>query len=599
MSLVPQSSRSQTDPGSVAVLPFRSEFEKMTDRNAADDSLMQRLTWLLAFRVALYTFMMIIVLVVAIKTEGLISEKWGRSLYFICLVAYVGILFGAAWLRWRKHSHLAVHIHSQLVFDILLSTALIIATGGVDSGFLFLYSLLVLTATLLLTRKGTILYAILATLTYLLVAVWQYRGLLVPFGDGRALSEKELLWGFLTHSSGVWVITFLAIFLGEQLRLSREVVSEIRAQFRLMEKMAGNMLQSLPAGVLTINTEGFVVFSNTIANFLLTGESGSLAGKPILSVMPKLAQCLGADNPRQQFELRLGDDQDPLFIGGNIAPLIGIRGMKGKVVTFENLTELRLLQEEMKHHDRLATLGRFSAGLAHEIRNPLAAMSGCIELLSQDDQLKQNIENFRMIQIIQRESDRLSNLVKDFLNYARPKPPDLDMVRLGTLVESTVDAIRMGMETQVSFDLQITEDIPAFVDRHHMEQVIWNLIRNAVEALTGDEAPDNPCIWVWVGRDRGKALLKIEDNGPGIPDEHRGKIFEPFYTTKASGTGLGMAWVYQILRAQNGTIHIKKSTHDGAAMWLRMPLADGMITESQIDAFDFSAKDFSKSSKDI
>ena len=599
MSLVPQASRNQTDPGTLAVLPFRNEFKKLTDRKTADDSLVERLTWLLAFRVALYTFMMVIVLVVAIKTDGLISETWGRTLYLICLTAYVGILAGAGWLRFRGHSHLAVHIHSQLVFDILLSTALIVATGGVDSGFLFLYSLLVLTATLLLTRRGTILYAILATLTYLLVAVWQYRGLLVPFGEERALSEKELLWGFLTHSSGVWVITFLAIFLGEQLRLSREVVSEIRAQFRLLEKMAGNMLQSLPAGVLTINTDNLVVFSNTIANILLTGENKTLGGQHILEVMPKLAECLQADNPRQQFELRLGEDQDPIYIGGNIAPLVGIRGMKGKVVTFENLTELRLLQEEMKHHDRLATLGRFSAGLAHEIRNPLAAMSGCIELLTQDTTIKKDTENFRMIQIIQRESDRLSNLVKDFLNYARPKPPDLDMVRLGTLVESTVDAIRMGLETRVSFDLQITEDIPAFIDRHHIEQVIWNLIRNAIEALTGENGPENPCIWIWVGRDRGKALLKIEDNGPGIPDEHRGKIFEPFYTTKATGTGLGMAWVYQILRAQNGTIHIKRSDHSGAAMWLRMPLADGMITESQIDAFDFSAKDMTKSSKDI
>ena len=122
---------------------------------------------------------------------------------------------------------------------------------------------------------------------------------------------KELLWGFLTHSSGVWVITFLAIFLGEQLRLSREVVSEIRAQFRLLEKMAGNMLQSLPAGVLTINTDNLVVFSNTIANILLTGENKTLGGQHILEVMPKLAECLQADNPRQQFELRLGKTRIP------------------------------------------------------------------------------------------------------------------------------------------------------------------------------------------------------------------------------------------------------------------------------------------------
>ena len=281
--------------------------------------------------------------------------------------------------------------------------------------------------------------------------------------------------------------------------------------------MAGNMLQSLPAGVLTINTDNLVVFSNTIANILLTGENKTLGGQHILEVMPKLAECLQADNPRQQFELRLGEDQDPIYIGGNIAPLVGIRGMKGKVVTFENLTELRLLQEEMKHHDRLATLGRFSAGLAHEIRNPLAAMSGCIELLTQDTTIKKDTENFRMIQIIQRESDRLSNLVKDFLNYARPKPPDLDMVRLGTLVESTVDAIRMGLETRVSFDLQITEDIPAFIDRHHIEQVIWNLIRNAIEALTGENGPENPCIWIWVGRDRGKHYSRSKTMAPVYP----------------------------------------------------------------------------------
>ena len=258
----------------------------MANQRAENSALVERLTWLLAFRVVLYTLMMVVVLVVALKTQGLVSEKWGRTLYFICFLAYVGILVGSAWLRWRGQSHLAMHIHSQLVFDILLSTALIIATGGVDSGFLFLYSLLVLSATLLLTRKGTILYAVLVTLTYTLVAVWQYRGLLVPFGEERALSQKELIWGLMTHSAGVWVITFLAIFLGEQLRSSREAVHEITAQFKLVERMAGIMLQSLPAGVLTVNTDGIIVFSNTIANVLLTGTRHSLAGEPILEVMP-------------------------------------------------------------------------------------------------------------------------------------------------------------------------------------------------------------------------------------------------------------------------------------------------------------------------
>ena len=214
MSFVAQEPRADTDPGSLAVLPTRSEFRRLANQRAENSALVERLTWLLAFRVVLYTLMMVVVLVVALKTQGLVSEKWGRTLYFICFLAYVGILVGSAWLRWRGQSHLAMHIHSQLVFDILLSTALIIATGGVDSGFLFLYSLLVLSATLLLTRKGTILYAVLVTLTYTLVAVWQYRGLLVPFGEERALSQKELIWGLMTHSAGVWVITFLAIFLG-------------------------------------------------------------------------------------------------------------------------------------------------------------------------------------------------------------------------------------------------------------------------------------------------------------------------------------------------------------------------------------------------
>ncbi|MBL92835.1 MAG: hypothetical protein CMH56_13605 [Myxococcales bacterium] len=584
MSFVAQEPRADTDPGSLAVLPTRTEFQKLTERRSEQNALVNRLTWLLAFRVVLYTLMMIVVLVVALKTQGLVSERWGRSLYFICFLAYVGILVGSAWLRWRGQSHLGSHIHSQLVFDIMLSTALIIATGGVDSGFLFLYSLLVLSATLLLTRRGTILYALLVTLTYLLVAVWQYSGMLVPFGEDRALSEKELMWGFTTHTGGVWVITFLAIFLGDQLRSSREAIREIRVQFKLLERMAGIMLQSLPAGVLTINTDGIIVFSNTIANVLLTGSRHTLAGEPILRVMPKLADCLKGQSPRQQFELRLGNDNDPIFIGGNIAPLEGIRGMTGKVITFENLTELRSLQEEMKHHDRLATLGRFSAGLAHEIRNPLAAMSGCLELLAQDPTLQERGENARMIQIIQRESNRLSSLVKDFLNYARPKPPHLDLVRLGELVERTVETIRTGLEPSAKIQITVTEDIPAFVDPHHMEQVIWNLIRNALEAL--DSVPDQeaPGVWIWVGRDRGKALLRIEDNGPGIPNENRGKIFEPFYTTKSSGTGLGMAWVYQIIRAQNGTIQVRQSKYGGAAVWLRVPLADGMITESQIEA---------------
>jgi len=253
-------------------------------------------------------------------------------------------------------------------------------------------------------------------------------------------------------------------------------------------------------------------------------------------------------------------------LGGSVAPLRGFDDA-GSVVVFQDLTELRRLQDDITRAERLAQLGRMAAGLAHEIRNPLAAMTGCLQLLAADEDFRG--ENKKLLGIVHRETERLGGLVHDFLTYARPAEPAFQRLLFNQTVEQTATAIRHGLKN-ATLEVGSLPALEVEVDEGQLRQVVWNIIANADRMVEGLVAPQT--IRITGGVEAGHAVLMVDDSGPGVPEEIRAQIFEPFFTTRPDGNGLGLATCQQLIRQNRGTISVGTAPGLGGARFtIRLP----------------------------
>lgn len=578
-----------------------------------------RLTWVMLFRAVVVAALLVSTVAIRLGTGEDVFGTGHLVVYVACATSYAAILAGALWMqrpRWRaqdaerREQSVRVVAHLQLLWDAVFATLLTLSAGGIGSAFAFLYFLTVLVAASLVGRRGVLLVAAECALLYGGVLVAELMGLLGRFGAPAAASVEDLALPFLTNVLGMFLIAILAGYLTDQLRKTSESLSATRAHLFQLEELHGAVLASLPSGVLTVDDKGVILYVNAAGAQILGKPASHLVGRPIGSVaegLPTRSGTGGGLVERERFEITLERAADrggePRIVGGSVAKLTGVEALAGSVVVFQDLTELRRLQRDVARADRLATIGRFAAGLAHEIRNPLAAMIGCLELLQADLARPTNergTEGAQLLGIVQREAERLSNLVSAFLTYARPLPPDAVRTDMAALVEETARTAQLGAQG-VRVEV-VTKGRPtAPVDPQQMRQVLWNLVGNAIEAASPDDGADSGAdgaadersdqdtrepaaappareaiVRIVVDEEPEDAVIRVEDNGPGVPEDLHASIFEPFFTTRASGTGLGLATCQKIVDAHGGTIDVERGAELGGACFIiRLPRREG------------------------
>jgi two-component system, NtrC family, sensor histidine kinase PilS len=535
-----------------------------------------RLSWLMLFRAVVVAALLVSVVAIRFGSGDNIFGTGSQVVFGACAVSYASILAGALWLSRTAHRDVIWVAHLQLAWDAVFATALAFVAGGTDSAFVFLYFLTILVAASLVGRRGTIVVASESALLYGLLLIAELSGFAVG-GSGAPTVLIDAVPGFLTNVLGMFLIAILAGYLTEQLRRTSESLTEARVHLLRLEELHAAVLQSLPSGVLTVDDAGTVVYVNAAGTNILGHRPGELVGQNARALLPELpiASGVGPGPGREGFELELEQSgASRRIIGGSIAGLTGLESIVGHVVVFQDLTELRRLQRDIAHADRLATVGRFAAGLAHEVRNPLAAMIGCLELLEADMKRapkEQGTEDERMLGIVHREAKRLSNLVSAFLTYARPKLPALAPTGIAALIDETVAAAKLG-EPGSELDVRLVASPTVTCDGEQIRQVLWNLVGNAV-SMEREDARGPPRARVTLDEEDGSAVISVEDDGPGVPAALRERIFEPFFTTRPSGTGLGLATCYQIVDAHGGAVTVGTSDALGGAHFtVRLPL---------------------------
>ncbi|HEX8826435.1 MAG TPA: ATP-binding protein [Archangium sp.] len=540
-------------------MPSSSVGELVLAGRPEADTLRTRLVWLTVFRtVAVSLSLVAIAARLLLQPVEELSSTDVLSFVIIGLV-YVFTLVYGLMLRGGRVDRVAAVI--QVAGDLVIASMLVFLTGVGDSPFTFTYLLAVIGASILLDGRGALVSAGAGALAYAMLLVAVKYGWLEPPMGFVPLSRQRIVFLLVSNLLALFLIAALAGFLSRQLSAAGGQLSEREADLKKLDNLQRQILACMPSGLITSDEAGLVTFVNRAASSILSLEPRLPRGTSVESLLPG---ALASDGRLRRRELTVQTPAGLRTLGLTVTGL-EFGGGGGTLIVFQDLTELRRIEEDLKRADRLAALGTLSAQLAHEIRNPLAAMRGSAQLLVQDPSTDPT--SAKLVQILLRESDRLSKLVEDFLRFARPPPPEKQEQALEVLVAETVDMLRVDPIAQQVQVETVLAPVRAPVDADQLRQVLINLLRNAFQAA-GQEG----LVRVTLEADEEWALLRIWDSAGSIPATDLSRIFEPFFSTREGGTGLGLSTAYSIVRAHGGNIRVRSSPSEGTEFLIQLPV---------------------------
>jgi two-component system sensor histidine kinase PilS (NtrC family) len=537
----------------------------------------------MAARLAVTLGVLGIALVFVGAGEG--AEAATRGLYRTLAVAFLAtIIFAAALPRVRNVSAYGA---LQLAVDLTLVTGVLLFSGGARSIFSFLYLPLVVFGSSLFDRRGGYGVALAASFGFALVVLGA-EGSAFGSGSSDPLEVKLAIWG--VHTGALLLVGLLSSTLAGELRAADQRLRDSRTELSRLEFLHERTVESLTSGLMTTDVAGHVTSCNPEGQRILGQGAAELLGRPLGEIVEGFSGLMEEQTPEGRSRrrvTRLGEDGHSQFLGVALSALRSQAGQPdGHVVIFQDVTDVVELEAQLARNARLAGVGELAASIAHEIRNPLAAISGSVEMLEAEAPPE---ERSRLRAIVLREITRLDRLIGDFLVYARPSETRLGPVEIAPLVSE----IALGAKAaRTEMEVDVPDGVRILADRDQLQQVLWNLIRNADQAMDGRGTVGVVVRTVAAApqagseadrRSSGEGVRFVEiavtDNGSGIETAVLERIFDPFFTTKPEGTGLGLPTVHRILEAHHATIQVESRVGAGTTMRLSFPALDLPDTE--------------------
>ncbi|MCB9556727.1 MAG: PAS domain-containing protein [Deltaproteobacteria bacterium] len=557
-------------PTPVTTSAVSTSTEDTLEHGLSRSILKRRLTYIMMVRVALYTLLLggTVALHLAWGSPDELAGPYVRVLFvFISLIYVISIGYALAIRLGVSLKRLAL---LQNVVDLATTSALVHVTGGGDSAFLLFYLLSPLAAAVSLDRRAALWTAGSGTLLLAGVSLLGYLGYL-PVLPGQlylpwGISLSTLIRAVLIHAGGMLAMAVLAGYLAEQLRHAADRVEQQQQHIADLAQLNSDIIRCLSSGLFTVATDGRLLVINEAGRELLGLRPGETV-KMLTDIGPELDQAVRGGPPVKRAEVTLERNGLTRTFGLSTSALTDHNNdHTGYVVNFQDLTALKQMEQAIKRAEQLATLGRVAAGIAHEIRNPLASISGSLELLRGNESA--GGESHRLMSIALREIERLDGLIGELLNYARPQQPKKERIDLGQeirlLVGQITSLLPAAARERVKLGPEATQ-LYVEADRDQLMGVLWNLIANATEA------GENARVTITCsGFDDEYITLSIADTAGGIAKEHLAHIFEPFYTTKAKGSGLGLAIVQRVIEDHAGEIEVQSTPGVGTTFTVRL-----------------------------
>nr|HMT07071.1 ATP-binding protein [Pyrinomonadaceae bacterium] len=521
--------------------------------------------------------MVIFVLMVTIWiwNSGRLQLSWERfpqGLFLIFLIS-VGLTIVYFFLL-RLNSNYLFQISIQFVLDSLLVSWLVWRSGDFSSPYITLYIVLVSVASYFLRPLPTLLLSVFCGLQMIVISVLAFFGWIEFTGAEQATGKLVQIVSF--NIVGVLVVGLLASRLADR-RTSGEELKETAKSLANLRLLHERIIESIRSGLITTDLEGTIYTFNAAAAEITGFRSDDFRGGSIFRLFGDIKEPIrmsleaaeaGEQSPRFETDLQTPDGF-AVRIGYSISKLFSeTNEASGLIITFQDLTDIRSMEDSIRRKDRLAAVGRVAAGLAHEIRNPLGAMRGAIQVM--ETTAAPDTPQASLMEIILKESDRLNSIITNFLNYARPAAVDFADTNVGDAIREVLYLMKHSpdiLPTHELIDDSGSEEIVIPADSTQLKQIFWNLARNAVQAM-----PDGGKLTVGLGHaESGRVRITFTDTGRGMSQEQVEQLFEPFANSTTGGTGLGLSIVYQIVKDHNGAINVRSTEGVGTTITIELP----------------------------
>ncbi len=467
---------------------------------------------------------------------------------------------GAAW-----------HAHFQIAFDLMIITGVVYVSGAQDSYFISLFVLAILMGSILFSRRGAFVVAGLSFILLGSVVVLTYYEI-IPRTANSIPAPRTLESWLASNLFAFFAVAYLGGLLMQTIRRKGYELEEKSEELKDLQAFNRDIIESMRGGLATTDLEGRILLVNRAGAEITGCGFGLLRGEKISTVFPGFwpVEMDEQGSPlalRKELQFRTPSGETR-YLGLSISPLrTGQNETSGFVFNFQDLTELKRLEREVVTKERMAALGRLSAAIAHEIRQPLTAMTGALKELARLAPLED--DDKKLVQIVSRESQRLNQIISDFLDYSREKTYSFTDVDIAALVEETLLLLERNTTSSGRYRIERSfsqRSQKARVDRDAMKQVLWNLCNNAFRAM-----PKGGVLTVGVDGSADSVRISIRDTGVGLDPRTASRIFEPFQSGFAGGTGLGLAIVYRILQAHHAHIHVETELGRGAVFTVELP----------------------------
>ena len=541
--------------------------------------LRRTVAWLIAIRAIIGTILLGSAIVLQITAPGSFPVD---PFFFLIGLTYVLTITFALTLRYvDRHRWL---LDLQLAGDALIVSAFIYFTGGINSYFSSLYALPVIAASTVQFRRGGLMVATFSTLLYGGLVLAQYKAVpglrSDPWLNASTLalpSPAVARYTVALNVFGFFGVALLSGSLANRLRSAGARLEEASTEIEDLQALNQHVIDSLPSGLATADPALRILTFNRGAEAITGLAFRDAVGRQIEEVLQlptAVIESIQADlrvkrARRHEYQYRTGGGRGDLEIGLTATHLETPRGRVGLLFTFQDVTSIKKLERDSAIQQRLAAVGEMAAGIAHEIRNPLASMSGSIQILRQE--LPLSSEQEQLMDIVLRESERLNTTIRSFLAYARPQRFQIERFDARRSLNDTALLLRNSADVHAGHEILVQvpdTELWYEADEGQIKQIIWNLATNGLRAM-----PDDGRLHLAGAFEPSSSgvVLTVRDEGIGIPPEELDALFQPFHGTFAQGSGLGLAIVHRIVSDYNGEIRVSSEPGAGTSVSVHLP----------------------------